>query len=98
MLCVFNVYGKSGWVVFLKDKKVITITNAFQQFLEESNRNKKMWIDKSSKFYRRSMKLWLHDTGIVIYSVHKERKYNDVERFVRTLKKKIWFQYQKFVY
>ena len=30
-------YRKYTWVVLLKDKKCITITNAFQKFLKESN-------------------------------------------------------------
>ena len=31
-LCVTDVYSKYAWVVPLKDKDVITITNAFQKF------------------------------------------------------------------
>ena len=31
-LCVIDVYSKHAWVVPLKDKDVITITNAFQKF------------------------------------------------------------------
>ena len=58
MLCVLNIYSKAEWVVYLKDKRVITITIGFQQLLEGSNSNKKMWIEKSSTFYSRSMKLW----------------------------------------
>ena len=35
------------WVVPLKDKKGITITNAFQKILEEYNRkSNKIWVDK----------------------------------------------------
>ena len=41
----------------LKDKNGTTINNAFQKILEESNRKpNKTWVDKSSKFYNRSMK------------------------------------------
>ena len=40
----------------LKDKKVITITNAFQKNLYESSRKpNKIWVDKGSEFYNRSM-------------------------------------------
>ena len=31
LLCVINIYGKYAWVIPLKDKKVTTITNAFQK-------------------------------------------------------------------
>ena len=44
----------------LKDKKGITITHAFQKILKESTRKpNKIWIDKGSKFYNKSMKSWL---------------------------------------
>ena len=38
LLCVIDIYSKYTWVILLKDKKGITITNAFQKFLNESNR------------------------------------------------------------
>ena len=37
LLCVIDVYSKYAWVIPLKYKKGITITNAFQKFLDESN-------------------------------------------------------------
>ena len=38
-------------------KFLITITNAFQKIFDESNRKpNKIWVDKGSEFYRRSMK------------------------------------------
>ena len=39
LLCVIDIYSKYAWVIPLKDKKFITITNAFQKILNESNRN-----------------------------------------------------------
>ena len=36
LLCVIFIYGKYPWVIPLKDKKGITITNAFQKTLDES--------------------------------------------------------------
>ena len=36
------------------------ITNAFQKILDESNcKLNKIWVDKVSEFYNRSMKPWL---------------------------------------
>ena len=41
----------------LKNKKGITITNAFQKNLDDSNgAPNKIWVDKGSEFYNRSMK------------------------------------------
>ena len=59
-LSVIDIYSKYTWVIPLKDKKGITITNAFQKLLNESKRKpNKKWIHKDSEFYNRSMKLWL---------------------------------------
>ena len=57
LLCVIDIYRKYAWVISLKDKKGITITNAFQKILKESNRKpNKIWVDKGSEFYNISMK------------------------------------------
>ena len=39
LLCVIDIYSKYGWVIPLKDKKGITITNAFQNILKKSYKN-----------------------------------------------------------
>ena len=60
LLCVIDIYSKYACVIHLKDEKGITITNAFQKILKESNRKpNKIWVDKGSEFYNRSMKSWL---------------------------------------
>ena len=47
LLCVIEIFSKYEWVIPLKDKKVITITNAFQNNLKESDRKPhEIWIDK----------------------------------------------------
>ena len=37
LLCAIDIYSKNAWVIPLKYKKRITITNAFQKILDESN-------------------------------------------------------------
>ena len=91
LLCVIDIFSKYAWVIPLKDKKGIIITNAFQKVLKESNKKlNKMWVDKGSEFYNRSMKLWLEKNGIEMYSTHNEGKSVAAERFIRTLKNKIY--------
>ena len=60
LLSVTDIYSKYTWVVPLKDKKDVTIVNAFQSILNDSKRKpRKMRVDKGSEFYSRSMKSWL---------------------------------------
>ena len=52
-------------------KKEIKITNAFQKIFEESNQKaNKIWIDKGSQFFNRSMKSFLGNNDIDMYSMH----------------------------
>ena len=90
-LCVIDIFSKYAWVVPLKDKKGISIVNAFKQMLKESNRKpKKIWVDKGSEFYNISFKTWLQDNDIVMYLTNNEGKSVIAERFFRTLKNKIY--------
>ena len=60
LLCVIDTFGKCTWVIRLKDKNGIAITNAFQKILNVSKRKlNKLWVDKDYKFYNRSAKSWL---------------------------------------
>ena len=73
-----------------KIKKGITITNAFQKILKVCNtKPNKIWVDKGSEFYYSSVKNWLRDNNIEMYSKHNEGKPVIAERFIRTLKTKI---------
>ena len=62
-------------LLFQKIKKGITITNAFQTFLNESKRKtNKIWVDKSSEFYNRLMKSFLQNNDTEMCLVHNEEK------------------------
>ena len=55
--CVIYIYSKYACVIPLKDKKGITITNAFQKTLGEwSHKPLKIWVDDGSEFYNGSMR------------------------------------------
>ena len=78
-------------MVPLKEKRGISIVNAFQKILDKSGRKpNKIWVDKGSKFYNNSFKKWLKDNDIEMYSIHNEGKSVVAERFIRTLKNKIY--------
>ena len=91
LLCVIDIYSKYAWVFPLKDKKGVTIVNAFQKILGDSKRKtNKIWVDKGSEFYNRSMESWLEKNDIEMYSTHNEGKSAVAERFIRTLRNKIY--------
>ena len=91
LLCVIDIYSKYVWVIPLKDKKGITITNAFHKILKESNRKPdQIRVNKGSEFYNRSMKSWLEKNDIEMYSTHNGGNSVVAQRFIRALKNKIY--------
>ena len=89
LLCVIDIFSKYAWAVPSKDKKGISIVNAFQKISKEFERKpNKIWVDKGSEFYNHFFKKWLKDNDIEMYSIHNEGKSVVAERFIRTLKNK----------
>ena len=79
------------WVVPLKDKKGFIIVDAFQKILDDSGRKpNKIWVDKGREFYNNSLRKWLKNNDIEMYSIHNEGKSVVAERFMRTLRTKIY--------
>ena len=73
LLCVIDILSKYAWVVPLKDKKGVSIVDAFQKILDKSRRKpNKIWVDKGSEFFNNSFKKWLRDNDIEMYSIHNE--------------------------
>ena len=57
---------------------LITITNAFQKIFDESNcKPNKIWVDKGSEFYKRSMKSFLQNND--------RKEINNKENLVKKL-------------
>ena len=55
LLCVIDIFSKYPWVTLLKDKKGISIVNAFEKVLDDLKRKpNKIWVDKGSEFYNNS--------------------------------------------
>ena len=91
LLYVIDIFSKYAWVVPLKDKKNMTITNAFQKYFKESDRKpNKIWVDKGSEFYNNSFLKWLKSNDTEMYSINNEGKFVVAERFIKTLKNKIY--------
>ena len=68
LLCVIDIFSKYAWVVPLKDKKGVSIVDAFQKILDDSNRKpNKIWVDKGSEFYNSSVKKWLKNNEFEMY-------------------------------
>ena len=91
MLRVIDFKIKYSWVIPWKDKNGITTANAFQNILKSSNHKlNKIWVDKASKSYNRSIKSWLEKNGIEMHSTHNDGKSVIAERLIMNLKNKTY--------
>ena len=57
---------------------------------ESKRKTNKVWVDKGSEFCNRSMKSFLNNNDIDTYSTYNEEKSVTAERFIGTLKNKIY--------
>ena len=91
LLCAIDFFSKYTWVVPLKDKREISIINAFQKILDNSNRKpNKIWVDEGGEFYNNLLKRFLKINNIDMYSTYNKGKSVVAEKFIRTLKNKIF--------
>ena len=91
LLFAIDLYSKYAFVISLKDKKGISIANAFNKIIKQTGRKpNKIWVDQGSEFYNNDFKKWLSSNNIIMYSTYNEGKSVVAERFIRTLKNKLY--------
>ena len=90
LLCAVDLFSKYAWVIPLKDKKGISIVNAFKKIISKERKPNKIWVDQGSEFYNQSFKDFLKINNIEMYSTYNEGKSVVAERFIKTLKNKIF--------
>ena len=90
LLCAIDLFSKYAWVIPLKDKKATIIVNAFQKIISKEIKANKIWVDQSSEFYNQSFEDFLKINNIEMYSTFNEGKSVVAERFIKTLKNKIF--------
>ena len=99
LLCAIDLFSKYAWVIPIKDKKGTSIVNAFQKILGDSNSSEarykgrkpsKIWVYQGSEFHNNTFKDFLKINNIEMHSTYNEGKSVVAERFIRTLKNKIF--------
>ena len=72
LLCAIDLLSKYTWVIPLKDKRGISIVNAFQKIISEGRKPNKIWVDQGSEFYNNSFKDFLKINNIEMYSTWRK--------------------------
>ena len=84
LLPVIDVLSKYGWLIPLKDKTGKSVASALKTIFKE-RKPEKMWVDKGKEFYNKDVK-----DLVELYSTENEEKSSVVERWIRTMKEKMW--------
>ena len=90
LLYAIDLFSKYVWVIPIKDKKGTSIVNAFKKIISEKRKPNKKWVDQGSEFYSKPFKDFLKINNIEMYSTCSEGKSVVAERFIRTIKNKIF--------
>ena len=90
LLCAIDLPSKFAWVVPLKDKRGISIVNAFRKIVSRGLKPNKIWVEQDGEFYNKLFKRFLKINNIDMYSTYNEWKSVVAARFIRTLKNKIF--------
>ena len=90
LLCAIDLFSKYAWVVPLKDKRGISIVNAFQKIISKVRKPNKIWVDQGGEVYYQLFKRFLKINNIEMNSTYNERKSVVTDRFISTFKNKIF--------
>ena len=90
LLCAIDLFSKYAWVVPLKGKRGITIVNALKKIISKVCKPNKIWVDQGGGFYNNLYKRFLRINNTEMYSIYNEGKPAVAERFIKTLKNKIF--------
>ena len=59
LLCAIDLFSKYAWVVPIKNKKEVSLVNAFKKIISEERNPTKICVDQGSQFYNNSLKDFL---------------------------------------
>ena len=97
LLCVIDLFSRYAWIIPVKNKKGESIVEGFKKILDDSGNAKhsnrkpnKTWVDQGSEFYNNKFKSFLKENDTEMYSTFNEGKSVVAERFIKTLKSKIY--------
>ena len=76
LLTVIDLFGPyPWWVVPLQNKTGALVRDAFRSIVTSSKRSpRKLWVNEGKEFYNATVKQWLADNGISMYSTHNDGK------------------------
>ena len=91
ILVVIDVFSKKAFTAYLKNKTSLDMIQAFEQLMPEIGKFQKLQTDMGREFLNRPFQTWLKQHHVEhFYTQNFDTKASIAERFIRTLKEKLW--------
>ena len=91
ILVVIDVFSKKTFTAYLKTKSSSDMIQAFEQLMPEIGKFQKLQTDMGREFLNRPFQTWLKQHHVEhFYTQNFDTKASIAERFIRTLKEKLW--------
>lgn len=90
ILAVIDGFTKYAWAIPLKQKSKEYVSKAFEKILKYGRVPKNLQTDHGKEFYNDRFKNIVKNYNINHYSTYSTKKASIVERFIRTLKNKLY--------
>lgn len=93
ILTVIDIFSRYAWARPLKNKSGKEVAAAFKDIFKEKRIPRRIQTDQGKEFENREVRRLFDEHDIELFSVKSAYKAAIVERFNRTLKRKLWQQF-----
>ena len=90
LLAVIDIFSRYAWVEPIKNKSSKEIVKAFDSIISQGRVPKVLRTDAAKDFTSKEFQKYLKEKNIHYFSTHSEKQANYVERFIKTIKSKIF--------
>ena len=90
LLVVIDIFCHYAWIEPIKDKTAKEIVKAFNKIISKGRKPRRLHIDAAKDFTSKGFQEYLKSKDIAHFTTHSEKQANYVERFIKTIKSRIW--------
>jgi len=90
LICSIDCFSRFVWVKLLHRKTGSETCDAFKKIFEKGRIPNKLQVDEGREFYNEEVKRLLNEHKIEYFSTHAGQKASMIERFIRTIKSRLW--------
>ena len=90
LLVVIDIFSRYAWIQPIKDKTAKEVVRAFNKILSEGRKPRRLRTDAGKEFTSKLFQENLRAKNIPHFTTHSEKQANYVERFIKTIKSRIW--------